>query len=667
MNNIYAGPTITALGASYLDSRTVLEVREGFSTGNSRHLVYLGEYETQGFDNKGVFNQTIQLSATDKSERLGYNSDFQSREIQSVDYFYDEFDNEAIFASNWNNIGDQSWGITGLSPDTLKGFLRSTTSTNSVMVRNDFEYSDAIIDFNIRADQFANPATTQRAICGLRAQNPDRNDFSGYTVQYIGNNTGINIQRNMGGNIVSGTTIASVNIGLTPLFNYYTRIIQYQDRIDVFFGTSSFQGLSRVLSVRDNTFGKGSLSFYNVASSGVTAVLNLFNVKVDTIAQQNTNERTLKYISKTANINESTFSNSFVGTSGFYVASSGNSWMTGNSINEITNVGLSATDSYYMSTGTTFDNFILECEVKGISNASGIGTLVGTSSSFYSLGLQFGASITNNTNKIIHRLGSNTLEYPFTGNHLAPKPGLWYNLKLVKSNLLMAWFLEDTLVGSIYGTSLASVAGVNNSIGFYVQGASNIGTFRNIRISEFSQLQDSTIIQTNQTVKSALNRYLPDGYDMLTTGSTFEFINTGNSRGSIDINGSSQFIINSTQETENGGKRVLAMFGENSLYIGINDNSRVDRQVDSMMTGFINETSIKSQSDSKIFVNQEFRKINYSIDQVNLSLNNLPRIQKYDKMNVVDTTLGISGQYTVYSFTKNFTPDNFKIKLVLGK
>src|SRR5690606_31440995 len=101
MNNQYWGSTIEQLGGTYLNTKAIVSVEEGYNIGGSLHLVDLGDYEVEGFDNQGLFNQELVLELHSPIERLKYNNSFFKREFRSGPFYYTNFNSQNEFNLNW--------------------------------------------------------------------------------------------------------------------------------------------------------------------------------------------------------------------------------------------------------------------------------------------------------------------------------------------------------------------------------------------------------------------------------------------------------------------------------------------------------------------------------------------------------------------------------------
>ena len=99
-----------------------------------------------------------------------------------------------------------------------------------------------------------------------------------------------------------------------------------------------------------------------------------------------------------------------------------------------------------------------------------------------------------------------------------------------------------------------------------------------------------------------------------------------------------------------------------------NATQRVRIQVDANRTGLIVDSVNPSKSAMAKISKQQLRYDNSGIQPVIITVNNRPVIEQYDTINLVDSYLGISGQYIAFDVQKtmNMTNGQFRMTLQLN-
>lgn len=645
MNNQFWGSTIEQLGGTYLNTKAIISVEEGYNIGGSLHLVNLGDYEVEGFDNSGLFNQQLQLDLHSPIERLKYNNSYFQRELTNHPFYYTSFVSEDSFNTDWtisNSGGD--FGVTSAS---LK--LRHTSGSISQAYLNDTkDFSNFRVILRLGSSSFDNATQNPRGGIQFHA------DFSvqdeGWLWRISGEPT----------NALEVFRLGQLGTGTTRLFSTAFNPAQNADywlmavvRDSSIYFYSSTNGRAYTLQYSSSTLG----DFYNSrqvgirmqGASGTLAEFKEFDFVG--IGNINTTEDTLRTILGMGGIFGVSFQNEFSGFTPF-MANNGGTWYLGTS-NNLYFVGLSSGgNSWYtfMTSGGTYSDFVAEVDFKGCSGHF-TGMIVGETNNFY--GNQHLLS-PSTSNGLDHYLDARFL-YEKRGDYLGIKEQTWYKMRMVKSGLFIGWYINDLLANSIYGTSLSDTD--NNHIGFFVYRGVPAGVtieFRNFRIGRLDQLADDTTIEANQSLASIYNRYLPDGFASVWHEDHVEIFEAGSSRDVINI-GDSFNIINSEHSISNiAGDKLVTVKGQKDAARVENANNRVRLQLDSSRSSFLNEQGIQNRTDATSYGEADIFISNRNVDSVSVELNPRVHLEQYDEINYVDSTLGISRKMNLYSNNKVF-------------
>ena len=126
MNNNYAGATTRIGGATYLDTRAILHVEEGFQgvksdgSGVSTEYINVGDFEISDFNHGGAFRQSLQLNAHSLSKRPNYVNSAFGRRYKSAYSYYDDFNDANLFEQNYGTNSANA-GTYGITNSTLQG------------------------------------------------------------------------------------------------------------------------------------------------------------------------------------------------------------------------------------------------------------------------------------------------------------------------------------------------------------------------------------------------------------------------------------------------------------------------------------------------------------------------------------------------------------------
>lgn len=634
--NQYAGATRSVLGASYLDSKAILNIQEGYKIGDTTEYIDLGNFEVEDFTNNGAMNQTLTINAHNSIKRLDYNNTFLSRSFTNHKIFYDDFDDVNTLGQNYSQSGSDTWGITA------GGLLISVTGEN-YCVLNQLQCSDTRIIIK---------ALTGITLCDLgilfRAQNIDVGSYSGYMLQIYSNT--FNLYKGVRG---AWTLLSGASCGYRPANTFYWyMIVARGNNIKGYISTNG-KAYIKYIDSNDNTYTNGSIGL----RASVAGTQSYDFLDIVEIGNQYTTEDILKHTLAMGGVFDTWIQPELEGVSG-WLASTGSCFVVGN-----TN-GYQQVDLYHTTTGSswhtftnngaTWNNYVLTGEFLGTSGTYA-GAITGSTNKFYGLYHYISSSYTAAASNVIENYINARFPYDQVGEYFRPIENTWYKFKLIKNNLFLGWYVNDLLIGSIYGTSLPNTGGTNNNIGLFSfqTGVSGMRTsWRNIRISKLDDLVDDVLIEPNTPLSSTLTRYLPEGYAINQHGVTVEIFEVGASRGTIGV---SNYIINSNERISNviGDKFVVAK-GNDIIAQTVNSNTRVINQLDSTRTTFIQDQNLQNRTDAKNLTDTKIEIGNKDIQPYDCQIRPRVESERYDTVNVVDSVLGISSVKLVQNSEKSY-------------
>jgi len=648
--NQYHGATRSILGASYLDTKAILNIQEGYQIGATTEYVDLGNFEVENFANTGVFSQKLKLNAHNPVRRLDYNNTIVARSFENHHVWYDDFSDSDTLQRNYQQF-DSGWEI---SSGNLKYDMTDTPNDrdNIAYVGNQ-TFDDFRIIVKIRCNTFDTDYDSRISIL-FNTQDFTRLNKNGYGFELMGEN--VNLLR-----AIKFTDDAAALLDSTA-FNpaddtwYWLMVIKRGNRIMCYSSTDGQSYTSRY-DITDNTYSGGGIGLYCRSGDSSTEFLIDF-IDIVEIGNQYSTKDIIKHSLAMGGVFDTWIQPELNGVSGFE-ASAGSCWVVGNT-NGYQQVDLYNTQGgslyhTYTSAGNTFNNFIFECEVKGLSG-NWLGLMTGSTATFYTNYYKFIGTASDVRNNIDNIISGGRNVYAKRGLYLNLQSSQWYKIKLIKTNLFLAWYVNDVLSNSIYGTSLPESDGEDNNVGIVGwEGGVTIyrSSFRNAKISKLDDLVDDVQINPNTPLSSVFSRYLPNGYAVNWSGSTVEIFEVGASKGEFGV---CQYIQDSSEDISNivGDKNVLAR-GENSIGLASNTNDRVVGQLDSTRVKFIQDPNIQSNTDGENIANADIVATNRNIQPYSCSITPRVDMEQYDTVNLVDAGLGISKKMLVQGFNKSYS------------
>lgn len=684
MINQYFGATQKQLGATYLNSRAILNVQEGYLLPGGIEYTDIGEFEISDFSQGGGYRQSLSIDAHAISKRPIYMDSYFTKQFNSSYFYRDDFTSQTTFDQNWNAgpaNNTASYGITNLgSAEDPEYVLQGVSITG--------------MDFQLNSHEFENFRATMRARFTVGAS---ASTFGilfhsnvGLSYLYIYNFSANRVRLFRRGSF-GATTLQSTNITVNNNTYYKFILSQSNGKIRGFYtsddvtfslGVSWNLGnfepeLNNPLSDYPETARGGLVGMIMQGTGSASGDVDYF--EVTELETQYTKDDVINSAYDMASSYGSTIAAEWSGISFFNIGISGASWVYGTSNNVFNQQGAATGSSWNtLITGVSFNNFVAEVDIRAsVTNGVyglivGNGTTVsGTSSNWYT-NWHVSDNNTNNptnSNNVEHFYNGTRVVYRGNAPYWSLASSQWYRHRLVKQNSVISWFVNEQLVNSIVGLSLTDPDNVflglaswkGNPTGSTVE-------FRGFRVSELDDLVENITQEVDTPVQSIIDRILPDGYAIANRLNRFDIFQLGDSRGSHDI-GLSDYIIRSDQTLSNivGDKYTITKFGD-PIGVVENQNSRVRRQVDSNRMALVRDEVEQTLSTAKKISLTDMAYTNKNIQPISIEVVNRPIMEQYDRVSLVEPYIGVSDSLLVFNISKeyNASSGSFRITLQLN-
>lgn len=650
MINQYYGATNLIGGGTFLNSKAILSVDEGFTYGNTTEYVHVGDFEIDNFYNNGGFKQTLEISASDPINRLKSNNSFTTRTYLSHKTIRDDFNSDDFFNSNWT-ILNGAWGITAGGGQLIIGL----SDANEQII----QLNSSLADFRAVAKGRMTNVTDSLMALDFRLAKEETTSTGGltrlgYQVRYRSQAGPVAqfLRRTAGGGL---TTFASVGISLAANTDYWLMAECYGSQIKTY-GSTNGINFFNIGSVTDTTYSSGVFSVSAFSTVGCCVIYDYLDIV--NLGYKYTSEDLIRSTLQLSGVNGATFQSDYYGFTGVsWLPSNGSSWVLGSS-NNVFNIGTTTGNSFhtYIINGTSLNDFVADFEARGLSQF--IGAFVGVTNNF--LGNGNFMNFVGGCNILESYIdGSSRVTYNKQGEYVTLGGSIFYKYRVVKSGLFIGFYANGLLINSGYGTSLNTNDATSQSVGFmvYRSGVGGATTeFRNFRISSFDNLVNDFEIQPNDTLYSTFSRLLPPGTGYVYSNGGYEFFRYGASRGAYTFNSNTDYYLNTSDKLLNsGGDDQTIVKGQNNV-TGVvqSNNTRKINQADSSRIQFVKDETVQNQSDAINLASTQILLDNVELES--LTVRTLPRVtmQPFDQLNFFDTFLGVSSNYRIYSFQKTY-------------
>lgn len=689
LNNRFWGSTIREAGGTYLLSKAILTVEEGYSYGSTTEYAHIGEFYTDSFNNNGIFNEVIDIDATDMKSTLNNTNVFFPRLFEKNFYYIDRFVDPNLAFSNYNRQGN--WGITtgiGIATGGTNGYFLSADAgirwaeVNTKLLR----------DYRVSASMFCNNFSTTASAMGFLLRSNTPGDGYIMVLERRGGSGGSNVLTLY--NFVNGvgSTLQSV-VGPSAggSFLFYMSANVYENRIQGSFGTR-LAGLSKYIDFYDHTISHASGFTGVYVTSGATSVnAGINQIEISEISNQYTVKEITENVLKAGEVWNVDIAKEIDDT---YLRNMRFEWGTSIGATNMliygagitpTNILLGPSMIRWFTTGATFFNFVLECEVRGVSGAHfglfAFGGLTQRSTYLpekvgygYANLMYFGPSIQqgniiNEFTGLSLGAGATLMEHSNINTHLSHLvPQEWYKIKFINNNNTFSWFVNNKLSGAITADSQFFTEN-GWDIGIMIKnGGSGMSlAMRDFHISSLGLVTDDITVESNNTIAATLSRILPDGFVTKMSGNTMAVYNIGVSRGVYNFGNTYNLIdirtgYNNVNSQKYSNIRSTSVFATQDTVI-----PRTLNQMNKAFSDFTVQTNIQNETDAKKIAQASLEQFNRGTETIDVQIPPQLTLEQYDVINLSSSVMGIGSSYIVYNSTKNYSANgNFTQTLVLG-
>lgn len=668
----YTGASPAANGASFLNSRAILKVEEGYVNGATTEYVSQGLFELRDYTDTAPFRRKLTLSADRQDLRLSDTNLIVPRALRTsyvLNEPFENFNDEYLtYNGEWSIVKPRVIGsslVTGLSPVYLFLGAAGNLRYEGLDVLSPNNFRDVRVTTRMAASDFT-PATAAIFSLSLyRIKTDQDHSVTGnrivYETQYLfGNEFGatqlIQLYRRdyLGATLLKTGGFASLTDNVFYWFrsevvdntvrmyissddSTYTNLLTHQLPMETYPGSTNPQV----------GYGKVSMEFHTTV--GVTFQID--DLEVAELGKVYTREDVVKSIYAMGGIMGVTVPSQFAHFAPNFQASSGSSWVL--SGENLYLVGTSAGSSYhyYISSGNSFNNFMAEVEVKGASGMRA-GLLVGSTDIWYSTNTAFKMS----SDTIEERFMRSRVTRSPVAEWLITKPDIWHKLRLVKRNQELFWLIEEKLYDYAIGSSLIDSMAVNVGV-HSLRNSGAVGAtlqYRNFRISSMGDIVDDAQIAPNTKLSSLISRYMPDDFNISPLGNGYEIYKFGTSRGqhNVDLGG----VVDFSQSRDDliapvsitaEGQAGLA----NQRKTG---NARKAVQADIADTTLLEDLSLKTSEDLKRMTDAEALSYGRRLATFQVTAPLIPMLDIFDSVGLSSFEGNISGNFHVQSIRKSY-------------
>lgn len=663
LNPQYTGVSPAVVGASYLNSRAILKVEEGYMNGATPEYVSMGLFEVGDQVDPSPFRRNLALSADRYDLRLADMNAIVGRNLVTSYVLNEPFespnDNYSVYNGDFNivlNTGASKRymylgaagalkyeGFDVLSPADFKD-VRVTTR----MASSDFTPSSAAIFtqslYRIKTD-LDHSVTGNRIVYETQyifstgttsVAQLFRRDYSGTTLIASGGFAALsdNTFYWFRSEVVDNT----IRMYVSSDDNTYTNIISSKLSMEIYPGTG----------IQQTGYGKASIEFHTTV--GVTFQID--NLEVVELGKIYTREDVVKATYALGGVLGVTVQPDMANFIPNFQPSAGSSWVLSNE--NLYLVGDAGGNSYhyYLNSGGSYNNFMAEVEVRGASGMRA-GLMVGTTHTWYSSNTAFKLV----TDSIEERFITSRITRTPVAEWLITKPDIWYKLRLIKRNKELFWLIDDKLFDYTIGNSFIDYTAVN--VGVHSLRSSGVAGatlhYRNFKVSSMGDIIETVQIAPNTKISSVLDRYLPDDFRLGVLGNGFEVYRFGASRGTHNVPLSN--IANFSQSKDDLIAPIaIVAEGQGGLaFQRKTGNVRKSIQADIADTTLLEDLSLTTSDDLKRVVNSEVVNFGRRLATFNLSTPLMPMVDIYDAIGLSSFEGNMAGNFHIQNIRKSYS------------
>lgn len=644
----FFGSTGDVVGSSNFNSKAILSIEEGYNLGSTIEYVIKGDMTVDYAQSNGQNQQRITLGTYSKEASMKDHSNNLSLNFPSYYRLYDPFDSTTEFLSRY------SFSSPGVSYDNSTSNVKMVFGSAGTS-----RYRELILEERADLDNL-------RVLVKMQRNSTTRATGTFLTVfRYINTNNYLRVRYEGGqvryevvdrGNI---QTLASKSgVSVTANRDYYMMTMMYDHRL-IHAGSTDgvnytkhidYSGLTEYTGTYTNR--KAKVGVAGIGSSG--GFFTIKELQVTNMGNQQSFETAQYRALSSGNQFEVDIQKELDGF-GSFSASSGASWLSGSS-GSITRVSSTVPNTgwdTFMTTGSTLNDFIFEVDMNG-SSGTIAGLLFGATNNFYITFQNLDSGAGEGVEQVI---GGSRFSRSHFGAHLNLLDNITYNMKLVKKDIKASWFVNGVEQNIIAGTSLLDrfANNVNVGVAVYNHFGGSV-TFSNARISYLDTPIDDFRIENNENFLDISDRYLPEGFERLSSSNRTKVIQRGSSQGTYNVG--SNFYNPDLQTSYQEIPDLVIMRGNQygSFYGSSNPVSK--SWFANTKTVFINDQNVLSSSQAQELAKKAMDSLNINLNQMTINMDALPTLEKHDRVLIIDDNLGVSRLYTVDGFTTSYEASN---------
>lgn len=647
--NKYFGATITQSGGSFLYSKGILHLEEGYTIGQSRYMVSLGEYEISDIYADGWNNQVLTIDAESPVARLKYNNLAYSKRLKNSFHYYSDLRSQEEIENEFAATGQENFtaGTSGARLNIVAG----SNLSSDILFNGRNDIGDFVFKTKIRATGWNNVFTGFYVQFGALLAGPSTSSSIRYEMRLLaltGTSHQLDLVVRSG---AGGTLLRSFAVPLSNNTDYYLIASRNDSVIN---GLISTDGVNYTLGIsladsmlKDGSFGIGAYAF-NGAS------INISYLEFDEVGTYLDTERYNRKVLGYGGVNEVTTARQAYGfnSSDYAISDAGASVVFGSSENFyfINGTSTSGGSFYHLRYNTqNFSDFVATMEMYGPSVSAG--WMVGSATKYYTQIFRDGV------NRSILRGNVPSAGVTFQNNiFFNYRAEQWNRHTLVKSGYHLRYYVNGLLANAVYGTSLTDKDDV--SVGFVMNRELMAGAtveFRNFEISELDQLIDDTTIDANQTLSANFERFNADTQRTYGNYVTRLFF-AGNSTGTLNIDDRSNFIIEDPKNISNVlSEKQYTLQGTDISGKAVSTRRKdISYQIDSFRSEFIDDSTMVNKDDISDILISRFVQGAVTDNVVTLTTMPILEAEVFDRVVFNSRQYGASGSYFVLNNSRYY-------------
>lgn len=660
LNQSFRGESVTSPG--YMTSfKTRFLISEAhYATPSLAYGIRVANGYIDGIDHRrNVSDDVIDLSLS--SELKKYRNWVAERRYSYTSplVLFDNFDQGNIYSDRWQAV-TTSWSQSN-------GFLNGFSNSLSEVITNTNlgKALDVVVETKVRNDT---DAVNVFDGLGVRIDNTSLYTANSLSVILDYNSNSVLAQQRSPGSSLAN--YFGTSRSLTTNTFYWLRAVAAGDRFYGYFSSdgqnwdmlgNTFVGITNVNNAGSgflsHRFGNANFEYYKVFESK-----RLWDVKG--LVED------LSYKAGVGGLNiPNVYDNTLQAVTGLTYNING--WSFGSGASTVAGRGTSTSNTQWtmLGTGVSFKDFRMDVDFTlGLSSTAGI--FAGTGFTNFA-GIYFtakepgtiGVTLSDSASLevVTGGLTRSTVDIP-AGLFNYPYVNKTYKLSLIKNDDRIYFLVDDILVHAEQGLSTVNIDS-ENMAGFMIYsrgGVSMQAQYTNMRFTSLYQVVQNFEIQSNSSAMSALERLSSlSGFNYTVRGDTVTIIpdasiNTGTSL--LYNLGISHLAWDIVKRERDDFTTHLTKIGADDLQYMATDMDLVARN-DGLLRGRQeSDELIKTYPDLALSTESGLRELNSDFSTLSYEQRVDIRLEKYDRINVIDRLTGTSGTFVVENFNKNYNP-----------